>query len=58
MPESKEKKQFSKQEKAQLLESFGLPLNNQSLRIIEHFMDSGKDMNKVLLKAYKFRKAC
>jgi len=53
-----DKKTFNRQEKAELLENFGTPLNDQSLRIIEHFMGSGKDMNKVLLKAYKFRKSC
>lgn len=56
MPE--EKKTFSKKEKAGLLESFGKPLNDQSLRIIESFKKSGKDMNKLLLTAYKYRHLC
>ena len=54
----KEKKKFNKQEKAELLESFGIPLNDQSLRIIEHFQKSGKDLNKLLANAYKYRHLC
>jgi len=53
-----DKKTFNKQEKAELLESFGKPLNDQSLRIIEDFQDSGKNMNKMLLAAYKYRQLC
>lgn len=56
MPE--EKKTFSKKEKAELLERFGKPLNDQSLRIIEYFQGSGKNINKMLLTAYKYRKLC
>lgn len=53
-----DKKTFSQQEKAELLQSFGSELNDKSLRILEYFKNSGKDLNKVLEKAYKFRKAC
>lgn len=53
-----DKKTFNKKEKAGLLESFGKPLDDQSLRIIEYFQGSGKDINKMLLTAYKYRKLC
>ena len=52
------KKKFNKEEKAELLESFALPLNNKSLRIIEYFQNSGKDLNKLLANAYKYRHLC
>ncbi|RKE04452.1 hypothetical protein [Marinifilum flexuosum] len=58
MPTSKEKKKFSKKEKAELLESFAVPLNDKSLRIIEYFQNSGKDLNKLLANAYKYRHLC
>ncbi|MDE5421759.1 hypothetical protein L3073_06030 [Ancylomarina sp. DW003] len=53
-----DKKQFTEEEKAELLVEFGTLLNDQSLRIIEAFKDSGKDINKMLKKAWKFRAAC
>jgi hypothetical protein len=56
MPE--EKKTFNKKEKAELLASFGEPLDDQSLRIIEDFVKSGKNLNKMLEKAYQFRRLC
>ncbi|WP_461632030.1 hypothetical protein [Labilibaculum euxinus] len=55
---AEEKKTFNKKEKAELLESFGKPLNDQSLRIIEFFQDSGKDINKLLKLAHKHRRLC
>jgi hypothetical protein len=53
-----DKKTFNKQEKDALLKSFGTPLNNQSLRIIERFKDSGKDLNKMLKTAWTFKHLC
>lgn len=53
-----DKKTFNKKEKAELLESFGKPLNDQSLRIIEYFQNSGKDIDKMLLTAHKYRHLC
>jgi len=58
MSENKDKKTFTPKEKTELLISFGETLNDKSLRILEHFKDSGKDLNKVLDKAYRFRGAC
>ncbi len=53
-----DKKTFNPKEKAELLEQFGKPLNDQSLRIIEFFQNSGKDMNKLLKVAHKNRRLC
>ena len=58
MPNKKEKKTYSPKEKEELLQSFGKPLDDQSLRIIEDFLKSGKDINKLLIKAYKYRALC
>ncbi|MDQ2178828.1 hypothetical protein [Marinifilum sp. D714] len=58
MPDKKEKKTYSPKEKEELLETFGKPLNDQSLRIIEHFQKSRKDINKLLKTAYKYRALC
>lgn len=58
MAESQDKKTYTPEEKKELLISFGEPLNDKSLRILEAFKNGGKDLNKVLEKAYKFRKAC
>lgn len=49
-----EKKTYTQQEKQELLSSFGKLLDDQSLRIIEALKDSGKDLNKLLVKAWKF----
>ena len=54
----KDKKTYTKNEKAELLRSFGEPLDDQSLRIIEDFQKSGKDINKMLITAYNYRKLC
>ena len=51
-----EKKTYNKQEKQELLISFGDLLDDQSLRIIEKLKDSKKDLNKLLVKAWKFLK--
>ncbi|MBI9058376.1 MAG: hypothetical protein JEZ01_11495 [Labilibaculum sp.] len=53
-----DKKKFNPKEKAELLEQFGKPLNDQSLQIIEKFHKSGKDMNKLLLTASSFIRLC
>lgn len=53
-----DKKKFNPREKAELLERFGKPLNDRSLRIIEKFHKSGKDMNKLLLTAHKYKHLC
>jgi len=58
MSKNKDKKTFTPKEKTELLISFGEPLDDKSLRILEHFKDSGKDLNKVLDKAYSLRKLC
>ena len=52
------KKTFNQQEKEALLKSFGTDLNDQSLRIIEKFKDTGKDLNKMLKSAWKFKHLC
>ena len=52
------KKTFSPIEKEELLKAFGKPLTNESLQIIEEFHNSGKDMNKLLKTAYKFKALC
>lgn len=52
------KKTFTQQQKESLLKSFGSELNDQSLRIIESFKDSGKDLNKMLKSAWKFKHLC
>lgn len=53
-----EKETFNKKQKAELLESFGKSLDDQSCRIIKKFMKSGKDLNKMLLTAHKYRHLC
>jgi hypothetical protein len=58
MAKDQDKKTFSPEEKEELLSSFGESLDDKSLRILEYFKNSGKDLNKVLDKAYTFRKAC
>jgi|GEM_PF-2784615 len=50
------KKTYTEQEKQELLTSFGDLLDDQSLRIIEALKNSGKDLNKLLIKAWKFIK--
>lgn len=50
-----DKKTFTPEEKAEVLQEFGEPLNDQSLRILEALTDSGKDLNKLLEKAWKYR---
>ena len=51
-----EKKTYNKQEKKDLLLSFGESLDDQSLRILEKLRDSKKDLNKLLAKAWKYIK--
>ncbi|MBI9035470.1 MULTISPECIES: hypothetical protein [Ancylomarina] len=58
MAKNDDKKTFTPEGKTELLNSFGEGLNDKSMRILEYFKNSGKDLNKVLEKAYKFRKAC
>jgi hypothetical protein len=53
-----QKKTYTADEKQELLQSFGEKLNDQSLRIIESFRDSGKDLNKMLKTAWKYRNLC
>jgi len=53
-----DKKQFTEEEKTELLSEFGSLLNNQSLRIIERFKNSGKDINKMLKTAWKYKHLC
>ncbi len=53
-----DKKTFNQQEKEALLKSFGTELNDQSLRIIEKFKDTGKDLNSMLKTAWKFKHLC
>jgi len=52
------KKTYNQQEKAELLQSFGETLNDQSLRIIEALKSTGKDLNKMLVTAYKYKNYC
>jgi hypothetical protein len=51
-----DKKTFDKKGKAKVLETFGKTLDDKSLRILESFIDSGKDLNIILDKAHQFRK--
>ena len=50
------KKTYTEQEKQEVLSSFGDLLDDQSLRIIEALKNSGKDLNRRLVKAWKFLK--
>lgn len=58
MPKNKDKKTFNEQEKTEVLMSFGETLDDQSLRIIEELKSSGKDLNKMLITAYKYKNYC
>jgi hypothetical protein len=51
-------KTFNPLEKEELLKSFGESLDDQSLRIIEAFKDIGKDLNKMLKTAWKYKGLC
>ena len=51
-----DKKTYTKEEKQELLSSFGELLDDQSLRIIEALKNSNKDLNSLLKKAWKFLK--
>lgn len=53
-----DKKTFTEEEKNELLISFGQKLDDKSCRILEFFMNSKKDPNKLLDKAYQFKALC
>jgi len=53
------KKQYTEKEKMELMLQFSEHINSgKSCRIVQYFLDSKKDMNKLLETAYKYRALC